>query len=227
MLDDSDARVAYPLDWAEQDLMLSELTPLLKDMAEFGVNSGLRDQGICGLKWSWEQRVPELDSNGFKRTVFVLPRRNNQKSKQPAVVILNDVAQAIVDKYRGQNPIYVFTWVDLEGQRKRIGRMRNTGWVGARRRAAKRYLEVIGEPAPKGFRNLRVHDLKHTYGKRLRAAGVSKEDRKDLLGHKQKDVTTDYSAPELMRLLEATNKVVRASSESRKTPALTILRLVA
>ncbi len=29
---------------------------------------------------------------------------------------------------------------------------------------------------------VRVHDLKHTFGRRLRAAGVSFEDRKDLLG---------------------------------------------
>src|SRR5690348_2579974 len=53
--------------------------------------------------------------------------------------------------------------------------------------------------------------------------------RKDLLGHKQKDVTTDYSAAELARLLEAANRVVRSKTEeeSRKTPALTVLRLVA
>jgi hypothetical protein len=92
--------------------------------------------------------------------VFVLPKRKNQKSKQPAVAILNDVAQRIVDKYRGQHPVYVFTWVDTEGNRDRIGRIRNTGWCAARRRASKRYLEVIGEPAPKGLQNLRVHDLK-------------------------------------------------------------------
>ena len=73
-----------------------------------------------------------------------------------------------------------------------------------------------------------MHDLKHTYGKRLRAAGVNKEDRKDLLGHKQGDVTTDYSAAELARLLEASNRVVRSKTDgSRKTPALTVLRLTA
>ena len=40
-------------------------------------------------------------------------------------------------------------------------------------------------PVPQGFRNVRVHDLKHTFGQRLRAAGVSFEDRQDLLGHRQ------------------------------------------
>jgi hypothetical protein len=55
---------------------------------------------------------------------------------------------------------------------------------------------------------------------------VSKDDRKDLLGHKQTDVTTDYSAAELSRLLEAANKVVRSQTLSSKTPSLTVLRLV-
>ena len=53
------------------------------------------------------------------------------------------------------------------------------------------------------------------------------EDRKDLLAHKQTDVTTDYSAAELARLLEAANRVVRPKTESCKTPALTVLRLTA
>jgi len=35
-----------------------------------------------------------------------------------------------------------------------------------------------------GFRRVRVHHMKHTFGRRLRAAGVSFEDRQDLLGHK-------------------------------------------
>ena len=38
-------------------------------------------------------------------------------------------------------------------------------------------------PALLGFASIRVHDLKHTFGRRLRAAGVTLEDRKALLGH--------------------------------------------
>jgi integrase len=84
-----------------------------------------------------------------------------------------------------------------------------------------------------GLPNLRVHDLKHTFGRRLRAAGVSFEDRQDLLGHRSSRITTHYSAAELTRLIEAAERVTEANkqrlelvvlrgklgTDSRKTPA--------
>ena len=47
-----------------------------------------------------------------------------------------------------------------------------------------------------GLPQVHVHDLKHTFGRRLRAAGVSFEDRQDLLGHKSGRITTHYSQAE-------------------------------
>jgi len=70
--------------------------------------------------------------------------------------------------------------------------------------------------------SLRAHDLKHTYGRRLRSAGVPQETRKVLLGHRNGDITTHYSAPEITELLEASDRV--CETQSRKTPALTSLR---
>ena len=80
---------------------------------------------------------------------------------------------------------------------------------------------------------VRVHDLKHTFGRRLRAAGVSFEDRQDLLGHRSGRITTHYSAAELSRLLAAASSVIGGDGgqpelvvlngalhgASRKTPA--------
>jgi hypothetical protein len=65
---------------------------------------------------------------------------------------------------------------------------------------------LFGTVAPEGFRRVRVHDLKHTFGRRLRAAGVSFEDRQDLLGHKSQRITTHYSQPELSNLIAAAEK---------------------
>ena len=79
----------------------------------------------------------------------------------------------------------------------------------------------MGTDAPEGFRRIRVHDLRHTFGRRLRAAGVSQEDRRDLLGHKAPDVTTYYSAPEIGNLVVAANRIVA----SRGNPTPTLLRV--
>ena len=46
-----------------------------------------------------------------------------------------------------------------------------------------------GTRARTGLPQLRVHVLKHTFGRRLRAAGASFEDRQDLLGHRSHRIT--------------------------------------
>lgn len=79
----------------------------------------------------------------------------------------------------------------------------------------------IGEPCPPGFERVRVHDLKHTFGRRLRAAGVALETRKVLLGHRNGDITTHYSAPELQELIEAAERV---SEARRGAQQLVVLR---
>ena len=66
-----------------------------------------------------------------------------------------------------------------------------------------------------------VHDLKHTFGRRLRASGASFEDRQDLLGHKSKRITTHYSAAELTTLYDVANRVCQRKQASMP---ITILR---
>ena len=72
-----------------------------------------------------------------------------------------------------------------------------------------------------GLPQVRVHDLKHTFGRRLRAAGVSFEDRQDLLGHRSGRITTHCSAAELSRLIDAANSVCDSGG---KNPELVVLR---
>jgi|APSaa5957512576_1039674.scaffolds.fasta_scaffold40100_1 hypothetical protein len=67
-----------------------------------------------------------------------------------------------------------------------------------------------------------VHALKHTFGHRLRAAGVNNKTRKPLLGHKNDDITTHYSSVELRELQEAAEKV--CEQQDGATPTLTILK---
>jgi integrase len=211
LLPDLGRRRPYPLSWQEQRLLFSELPGHLQRMALFKVNTGTREQEVVRLQWDWEVPIPEL-----KTSVFVVPREN-VKNNEDRLIVLNLVAAAVIDDVRGEHPSRVFTW-----KGRPVQRLGTASWQRARVRAADRYDDAIGGPSPDGFRRFRVHDLKHTYGRRLRAAGVSLEDRQDLLGHKSGKITTEYSAPEVANLIEASNRV--CGKKSRKTPALTLIR---
>ena len=192
----TDKRKPYPLSWDEQRLMFRHLPRHLHEMALFKCNTGCREQEVCQLRWDWEVPVPELGT-----AVFEIPEWL-AKNGEARIVVLNSVARRVVEAQRGVHPTSVFT---LEG--RPLTKIHNSGWERARRDAANAYLADLGVEAPWGFRNLRVHDLKHTFGRRLRKSGVSFEDRQDLLGHKSGRVTTDYSAAEIEELIEAAERV--------------------
>jgi len=193
----TDARKPYPLSWDEQTRLFRELPDHLARMALYKVNTGCREREVCSLQWDWEVEVPELDTS-----VFIIPDRL-VKNGEDRLVVLNRIAMSIVNAVRGTHRKYVFTY-----NGKRIRKMNNTAWQKGRVKA--------------GLPQVRVHDLKHTFGRRLRAAGVSFEDRQDLLGHRSGRITTHYSAAELGNLLTAANLVV--GEGSRKTPALFVLK---
>jgi integrase len=161
-------------------LLFSELASHAAEMATFVVNTGVRDRELCQLKWSWERRVSTPDAPRGWRSVFALPPEV-VKNGESRVIVLNDAAQAILERVRGRHRRFVFV---SPRRRTPLGHLRSAGWHRARTRAADRYRKWFGMEAPAGFRTVRVHDLRHTFARRLRAAGVSLEDRRDLLGHK-------------------------------------------
>lgn len=197
LLKEDDRREPYPLDWGEQERLFNELPIYLRRMALFAVNTGCRDQEICKLKWDWEVEIPELETS-----VFLIPKEK-VKNREDRLVILNSIALAVMDEVRGEHEEFVFS-----RKGKPVQRMYNRAWRQARERAK--------------LHTARVHDLKHTYGRRLRAAGVSFEDRQDLLGHKSSRVTTHYSAPELITLLQASERV--CSRDRSKLGTMVILK---
>lgn len=194
LLPENDKRKPFPLNWDEQKRLFAELPEHLQKMALFAVNTGCRDQEICNLRWEWEIKVPE-------GSVFIIPKWR-VKNRDERLVVLNKVARQVIDEVRGIHSEYVFTY-----QGRPIKRMLNSAWKKARLRV--------------GFPYVRVHDLKHTFGRRLRATGVNFEDRQDLLGHKSGRITTHYSTAELNNLIQSANKVC----DMEQSPHLTLLRM--
>jgi integrase len=179
-------RSPYPITWHEQDALFRKLPTHLARMALFAVNTGLRDSNVCGLQWQWEVPVPEVG-----RSVFVIPPEAF-KTKRPHVVILNDVAWSIIETQRGKHSIWVFPY-----RGRRIGKMNNNGWQQARYEA--------------GLTQVRVHDLRHSFACRLRAAGVSAEDRGALLGHANHSMAGHYASADVGHLLKQANLILNRS----------------
>ncbi len=142
--------------------------------------------------------MPELNTS-----VFIVPGEF-VKNGDDRLVVLNRVAMSVVDGLRGKHGSHVFSY-----RGNPVKQMLNSAWRRVRR--------TVGLP------QVRVHDLKHTFGRRLRAAGVSFEDRQDLLGHRSGRITTHYSAAELSRLIDAANSVCESGG---KRPELVVLRRI-
>ena len=115
-----------------------------------------------------------------------------------------DVASVVAGRRNG-HPTHVFAY-----RGKPITRMQTRAWLRARR--------VAGLP------QARVHDLGHnTFGRRLRAAGGSSEDRQDLLAHRSGRITTHDSAANLSRLFVST-AANRVCARRHGPPELVVLR---
>ncbi|AMV15251.1 TPA: tyrosine-type recombinase/integrase [Legionella pneumophila] len=197
LLPEPDLRKPYPLSWDEQHKLFQQLPEHLKNMALFAVNTGCRDREICELRWDWEIQIPELPHI----IVFIVPAEL-VKNGEERLIVCNETVREVIEGERGKHPTHVFSY-----KGRPLSRMLSTGWRQAREKAK--------------LAEVRVHDLKHTFGRRLRASGVSFEDRQDLLGHRSGRITTHYSSAELQSLYQAANKVC----ENRKSGViLTLLR---
>ena len=210
MLDETaQVRRPRPLSWSEQADLVPRLPTHLQRMVLYTVNTGARDDNVCGLRWDWEVPVPEVG-----RSVFVIPAMH-YKGNRPHVQILNDVAWSVVEQCRGMHEEHVFVYrrervknVDDEPVMPygRIETMNNTGFQAARKAA--------------GLAGVRVHDLRHTFGQRLREAGVQAEDRALLLGHAVEGMPQHYATATVARLVALANRVTETRDQT------TLLRVI-
>lgn len=190
-MENEDRRPPQPLTWQEQDSLMAELPRHLQEMVLFAINTGLRDENVCGLRWSWEVKVREVN-----RSVFIVPA-GDFKTCVPHVAILNDAAWRVIETQRGRHSEWVFPYtITRQGKAitDRIGTINNNAWQKARDRA--------------GLTGVRVHDLRHTFAARLRLAGVAREDRNALMGHGGSSMPEHYASADIGRLIDLANKAL-------------------
>ena len=154
-------------------------------IATFAVHTGLRDEELRALRWNWIRETGNV-------TFFSLPETLT-KNGQARPVVLNRSALQVIKRAHGRHPEFVFvhkprgskTWKSYSE------RLLNSAWKKARQRAH--------------LSDVTVHDLRRTCATRLRDCGVSRETRRDILGHtrEQGDMARLYAWPTLRTLHEA------------------------
>ena len=197
-------REPRPITWAEQRELIPRLPDHLARMVLFDLNTGVRDEVVCGLKWEWEIAVPELGIS-----VFEIPRESVKGRKRSRVLVCNTVAQSIIESVRGMHEEFVFVWT--RGVKKvyvggSMETMNNTAWQRARKE--------IGIP------DLHIHDLRHTVGMRLREAEVREETIADILWHVRPGMTAHYSVAQCAELVDALNRITDERSRTNRSLAM-------
>lgn len=193
---DGPRKQAYPLTWPQQDALFAELPRhWAEGIALFGFNTGCRPDELMSLRWDQYEHIQSLNTG-----VFVLSRTKNGEAR---VVICNSLALLAVERQRGNGSEYVFP--------SRSGRSKDdrlTGfhpiWYDA--------WKAAGLPTTKWIRR-GPHNMRHTFGYRLREAGVSEEDRDLYLGHKRKSLSQHYAMTTIGRLAVQSELVTRRTDD--------------
>lgn len=205
MLPLTDQRPPKPLMWDEQRKLLPALPDHLAEMALFVLNTGVRDEVVCNLQWSWEVPIPQLGVS-----VFVVPKehvKGEESRKSDRVLVCNTVAQSIIERQRGKHETHVFVYrrervknvhLDPKMDYRPIECMNNTAWQNGRKKAS------LGD--------LHVHDLRHTVGLRLREAGVPESTVSEVLWHSTKTMTAHYSMAQIVEIFEALEKITNETN---------------
>jgi integrase len=189
-------REPRPITWAEQRRIIPLLPDHLAKMVLFDLNTGARDEVVCGLKWEWEIYIPELEVS-----VFDIPRENVKGRKRGRVLVCNMVAQKVIEAQRDKHDEYVFPY-----QGHRVETMNNNAWQRARKLA--------------GLDGLHIHDLRHTVGMRLRESGAREETIADILWHVRQGMTAHYSVVQIDELVAALNRITDEGSRVNRSLAM-------
>lgn len=189
-------REPRPITWAEQRRILPLLPDHLGRMVLFDLNTGARDEVVCGLKWEWEIPIPELEVS-----VFSVPRESVKGRKRDRILVCNSVAQSVIETMRGKHPEYVFPY-----RGGRIETMNNTAWHRTRTEAK--------------LDGLHIHDLRHTVGMRLREADVREETIADILWHTRQGMTAHYSVAQVAELVDALNRITDERNRTNRSLAM-------
>jgi integrase len=163
----------------EADRLIAASPPHLGALIRFALATGCRASEIAGLEW---HRV-DLE----RKTAWL----NQTKNGTPRGVPLNRDAIAVLDEQCGKHAQYCFTFrgAPIRWQ------LSNSGWLTALKKAE--------------LKDLRFHDLRHTWASWHRQAGTSCDELKDLGGWKSRVMVDRYAKFATENLTAAAARIER------------------
>jgi integrase len=134
--------------------LIRELPVHLVRMMRLSVATGLRDQNVTRLRWSWV----DLDHRMIVLSGEVM------KNREPFGVSLNEEAVSVLRECQGEHSEFVFCYAYRRKDGRRLNprpvlRPNNTAWKAALKRA--------------GIQGFRWHDLRHTWASWHAMSGTS------------------------------------------------------
>lgn len=151
------------LEKEEINRLINSCEGYLKDIVEFAINTGMRRGEIFGLKWR------DIDwKNGI---IYLLRTKNGEKREVP---VNGTVRNILIRVKRNPDSAYIFTSFD------------GKPFVDIKKSFHTALLRA-------NIQDFRFHDLRHTFASQLAMGGVDLLTIKELLGHKNIEMTLRYS----------------------------------
>jgi integrase len=148
---------------AESGRLIAVCAPHLAAIVRYALATGCRAREIAGLEWN---RVDLA-----RQTAWL----NQTKNGTPRGVPLNRDAVEVLREQLGKHPQFCFTYRGMPIRWE----MTNTAWHTALRKA--------------GLKDLRFHDLRHTWASWHRQSGTTVDELKDLGGWKSRSMVDRYA----------------------------------
>ena len=149
---------------SEAKTLIAELPKHLADMAEFSLNTGLRQSNVSYLKWnqiSMERRMAWIHAE-------------DSKNGKALAVPLNMGAMSVLERRSGIDEVYAFTFLGQPVQRTST-----KAWANALHRAK--------------IENFRWHDLRHTWASWHVQKGTSLQELMELGGWSSYQMVLRYA----------------------------------
>ncbi len=162
----------------EADTLLDELPAHLRVMADFSLETGLRQSNVTGLQWS------QVDLG--RRCAWIHP--DQAKARKAIAVPLSKAAVLLLRKEIGKHPVNVFTYAG-----KPIGQVNTKAWRAALERA--------------GIEDFRWHDLRHTWASWHAQAGTPLHVLQELGGWESVEMVRRYAHLSSDHLIEYVDRL--------------------